>query len=261
MRVTETVERIASVRPALLFRDNLFSNPPENWKQLELYRAQIQRAALAVGRLGNRAPGPGPNFSGTAFLVAPDTVMVADFEVPASARPESLIVDFADSPKEESRTRYAVAGFAGTIAEAGVKLLRIRAESQYASTDRVPLTLSSLPDLTPGRVVYVVGYPVADARVQASVIQSVLGTEGGVKRLQPGYLLSLSPDKRYFYHDCFTVSGNAGSPVVDLATGKVLGLHRGGQPVTAAGPGLKQAIPLWTLIGHPLLKQLGARFQ
>ena len=51
-------------------------------------------------------------------------------------------------------------------------------------------------------------------------------------------------------HDCSTLGGNSGSPVVDLETHQVIGLHFGGRF------GVRNyAVPLWMLAGDPLLRE------
>jgi hypothetical protein len=49
----------------------------------------------------------------------------------------------------------------------------------------------------------------------------------GVMRASPGELVG-AEDKRLF-HDCTTLSGNSGSPVFDLSTGWVIGIHSSGK--------------------------------
>jgi V8-like Glu-specific endopeptidase len=58
-----------------------------------------------------------------------------------------------------------------------------------------------------------------------------------------------------FTHDCSTLGDNSGSCVVDLQTGRVIGLHfRGSYRRT------RYAVALWQLAGDSLLKSAGVRF-
>ncbi len=49
----------------------------------------------------------------------------------------------------------------------------------------------------------------------------------GVKRASPGELLGMEGER--LFHDCTTLSGNSGSPLFDLRTGLVVGIHASGQ--------------------------------
>ena len=75
------------------------------------------------------------------------------------------------------------------------------------------------------------GYPVYDgsAGVDREVLHRIFGDVYGTKRLQPGQVRALEPEKREFTHDCSTLTGNSGSCVLDLETNAVVGLHRGGR--------------------------------
>ncbi len=54
----------------------------------------------------------------------------------------------------------------------------------------------------------------------------LFGDKYNVKRLAPGRLKGAAAD--LVTHDCSTLGGNSGSPIVDLATGDVVGLHFSG---------------------------------
>ncbi len=47
-----------------------------------------------------------------------------------------------------------------------------------------------------------------------------------VKRLHPGEVMAVS--EHFFNHDCSTLGGNSGSPVVDFNTGEAVGIHFAG---------------------------------
>jgi V8-like Glu-specific endopeptidase len=73
-----------------------------------------------------------------------------------------------------------------------------------------------------------------------------------VKRLQPGEILDVPESKLTFDHDCFTLGGNAGSPIIDIESQRAIGLHFAGRYL-----GYKRgtAVALWKLRDHPLLLQ------
>jgi endonuclease G len=74
----------------------------------------------------------------------------------------------------------------------------------------------------------VIGYPAEDGRNDAFAMRQIFEGRYRVKRLSPGRLMSVSPDGRLLEHDCTTLGGNSGSPVINLATSKACGLHFAG---------------------------------
>jgi hypothetical protein len=99
------------------------------------------------------------------------------------------------------------------------------------SPDSVLNTLRPIPvDTTPLEMA--VGRPIY-----------VLGRGDGVHTIQPGYIVSAPDADGFFNHDCQTVPGNAGAPILDLATGRVIGVHWGAsRPVKGGGPGIKRSV-------------------
>jgi V8-like Glu-specific endopeptidase len=77
-----------------------------------------------------------------------------------------------------------------------------------------------------GLDVAVVGYPLPDETRNPLFSQLILGLEGGFQAAAPGTITSA--DNGIIRHNCSTTGGNSGSPVFDLATGSVVGVHRGG---------------------------------
>jgi V8-like Glu-specific endopeptidase len=77
-----------------------------------------------------------------------------------------------------------------------------------------------------------------------------------VKRLQPGEISGETVKDFEIFHDCSTLGGNSGSPVIDLETHRVIGLHFGGRYMEK-----NHAIPLWTLQNDPLIQKAKLNFQ
>jgi hypothetical protein len=72
-----------------------------------------------------------------------------------------------------------------------------------------------------------VGYPAADSRLpEQDLMSRLFGDKYNVKRLAPGQVLRVADE--LVMHDCSTLGGNSGSPIIDLASGEVLGLHFSG---------------------------------
>lgn len=76
--------------------------------------------------------------------------------------------------------------------------------------------------------VYTIGYPARDTRIKdASLMEKIFHGVYNVKRLALGKGYTIANDY-LFHHDCSTLGGNSGSPVIHLKTGKVIGLHFAG---------------------------------
>lgn len=74
--------------------------------------------------------------------------------------------------------------------------------------------------------VLVVGYPVYCAGVPL-FLEALFENVFGVKRASPGECLGVEDGS--LYHDCTTLAGSSGSPVLDPWTGMVVGIHACGQ--------------------------------
>lgn len=154
----------------------------------------------------------------------------------------------AEVPAEFEITRGVAINPAARIA-----LLRVAPRSREGSLPLPPplaLGRGAPPDhALEGRPVYTVGYPAKDLRHDPAAMDAVFNEIFEVKRLQPGELLEVLPEAYSFRHDCFTSAGNAGAPVIDLASGLVIGLHH------SRRWGLdKEATALWMLADSALFQ-------
>jgi hypothetical protein len=88
------------------------------------------------------------------------------------------------------------------------------------------LPLAREPGLSHGGQVLGVGYPLySDGN--PLWIDALFENIYGVKRASPGELLGMEGDR--LFHDCTTLSGNSGSPLIEPSTGLVVGIHASGQ--------------------------------
>jgi len=74
----------------------------------------------------------------------------------------------------------------------------------------------------------VIGYPAEDSRNDAMASRQIFDGIYRVKRLSPGRVMTVAPNGRLLEHDCTTLGGNSGSPVINLTTGRACGLHFAG---------------------------------
>lgn len=274
-RGLEAVIRFTA-RPALLFRDGRFVDPPPPWEGLAEQREAIERTARSVGRI--QVPGlPTLPYAGTGFLVAPDVLMtnchVAHVFV-AQGGPQQWTLrrelepsaDLADDPDADPAVDMVVEQLIGMHERLDLALLRVAPAGDRPLPP--PLTLMSQEPAGDERL-YVVGYPAPDPRNDPVVMRQIFGEIYYVKRLQPGSFLIPQPgpvirsapysthtsEEDVFAHDASTLGGNSGSCVVDLDTHLVAGLHYAGHYAQ-----FNQAVALWRLAEDSLLVAAGVEF-
>ena len=72
-----------------------------------------------------------------------------------------------------------------------------------------------------------IGYPAYDSRIpEPDLMENIFGKTYNKKRLAPGGVTSVEQTR--ILHNCTTLGGNSGSAVIDLDSGKALGLHFSG---------------------------------
>lgn len=202
----------------------------------------IERAIRGVGRIDVPTNDQLP-YAGTGFLVGGD-LMVTNRHVAAL-----FANGLGDGTLTFHEGQMAAIDFereVGSIRSEPIAVTRVRMIHPY--WDMAILELEDLPDgaepltlsLTDpadvvGRDIAVIGYPAFDPRNSAAVQHEVFRGVYNVKRLQPGLLKARGPKASCgnmvdaATHDASTLGGNSGSCVLDVATGKVVGLHFAGR--------------------------------
>ena len=79
-----------------------------------------------------------------------------------------------------------------------------------------------------GDLVALIGYPAFDSRNNVDDQARYFHDLYDVKRFAPGKVMQALSGRTVLSHDCTSLGGNSGSPLVDLQTGKVVGLHFAG---------------------------------
>jgi hypothetical protein len=275
------IEAIVSVaRPAMVLQDGAFGDPPAPWADiLGPFRQSIRTTAMSVGRIG--VPGlPQLPYAGTGFVVAEHAVMTnchvarvfsqrgpdggwslqpgLEANLDLLEDPDARPADAASPPS------VRIEGVIGIHPALDLALLRV--------TDGLakPLPIMSRdPGPLEGRNVYVLGYPAPDYRNDAATLRAIFGDRYFVKRLLPGAAMAppadaiirmepcssgAEPDDVIFY-DCSTTGGVSGSPVVDVDSNQVIGLHFAGKYMH-----YNEAVALWRLVDDPLLTDAGVNF-
>jgi hypothetical protein len=73
-----------------------------------------------------------------------------------------------------------------------------------------------------------VGFPYPDSERNPMFVSTVFGTTFGFKHVSPGLLTGGQDRTGTVWHDCSTLGGESGSPVLSLEDCSVVGLHREG---------------------------------
>jgi len=94
--------------------------------------------------------------------------------------------------------------------------------------------------------VFAVGHPIRDLQNDPHV-EMVFGPIDGTKRFSPGKLTAVLGGT-VLAHDCSTTNGSSGSPIVDFASLKAVGLHYFGVP-----NGRNESVLLAAYAQHPAI--------
>ena len=183
-----------------------------------------------VGRVDRKRASPLPaDPYGTGFLVSDDlfltnhhvvTQLSGGTDVINSGDVEIRFIQEYNAPDEPA---VPVVGVSEFHPDEDAALLRLSPTSELRT--RKPLRWSENA-LAESSHVAVVGYPFPDTSRNPLFMEQIFGNKLGVKRLAPGEVIG--GRKSSIFHDCSTLGGNSGSPVVDTKTCSVVGLHRDG---------------------------------
>jgi V8-like Glu-specific endopeptidase len=274
-----TCSLILTVRPAILFQNDVYDNPPGpslisplDWKTiLEPHRNEIQETAKSVGRIEYQQADGKEWSEATGFLVADNVIMTAGhvaeafcesnddgdkwtFKTTCANEHIDYCAEYKTTMDREFKIKKVLKMHYDD--DLDIALLKVNKRTSHNRVHPTPLVLAdTLPDpveSTNGveeenRRVYAVGYPTFDTMKETrGDLEKVLGKEAetyGFKRLQPGEFRNT--ENGLIEHDCSTVSGNSGCCIVDLKLSRVIGLHFHGKD----GDNVNHAIAL------PLLTQ------
>lgn len=213
--------------------------------QVEARRELIEPLMPLVGRV-DAVNFPGSDYVGTGWFIGPDIVVTNRHVASLVARWDGRRFAFRrgvagnpieaslctaheyDDPVPDRSRSFPVTEVLYIERESGpdIAFLRVARRPDGARRSQIEIAEADVAANVP---VLVVGYP---ARAPKSVIPDQKMMEElylglyDVKRAAPGY--TMSPRDAATRHDCTTLGGNSGSVVLDLRTGRAVGLHFAG---------------------------------
>ncbi len=230
-------------RPSLLVRRNRFELPRSgSWADILSARRDIIEARLpSIGRI-EVDDGAGYRHCGTGWVIAERVIATNRHVAEAFARKDGAGGRFLKSflgSDMAARIDFREEYQGGDAFEVDVQEIIFLEDVDRALPDIAflklaahgnlppPIPVLSTP-LQPGASLAVVGYPAFDPRYgldATEAAKAIFGTIYDVKRLSPGCVMSVSSRTWAFAHDATTLGGNSGSPVLDVDTGYVVGMH------------------------------------
>ncbi|MGQ0619193.1 MAG: trypsin-like serine peptidase [Panacagrimonas sp.] len=235
-------------RPSFPIRDNTYVPTGDIWRDaLEAAKGVLHPAIRAVGRIEVRNHPEGWAWIGTGWLVA-DSVVATNRHVAREFAEPDAGGRFRFFPNPETdkflsasidlRKEY---GLPNEEVFEVLEILHVEdrgPDIAFLKVDipgpawRAPIRLSA--GAVAGTKVAVVGYPGCpnpQDRADADAIDEVFDGIYEVKRIAPGEIVQVDLEGHELEHDCSTLGGNSGSPVLDLASGEAVGLHFGGNSI------------------------------
>ena len=250
-------------RPALVVSQGRLAQVPQVWEIVENQRQDIEMTQRGAGRI-ELVGHSDYEWAGTGFLVGHTCVMTTRSVAQMFAERQdtgawqyrpgiSAWMDYQEDYQRPAAAAYRVQGVMGVHGRYDLALLEVEPQRQDGESP-TPLVLSAAaPSPTEGRPVYLVSYPVRDARHgESDTVARVFCDVYNGKRVQPGRLRGIDQvrDTYVLRHDCAPLGHSGGGCLVDLETHHVLGLHVSGRYLESGA-----AVPLWILQGDPLLKK------
>lgn len=233
-------------RPVLFIQQNSIEEPESDlWKgKIEAARANLEAVIPSIGRIELRNH-PSMPWLGTGWLVAPELLVTNRhvavefgrkagdgfvFKRSPSGRRLRARIDFREEhlqpEEEEFRIREILHIEPDDDVAPDLAFLKVSRLGEDDQELPLPVPLSPV-DPEPDQVVGVIGYAAWDGRRNdEGVMERIFQNIYNVKRLHPGEVMAVG--QHFFNHDCSTLGGNSGSPVIDFNTGEAVGIHFAG---------------------------------
>jgi V8-like Glu-specific endopeptidase len=223
---------IRMTRPAPLVRNGKPDDLPraehlDAFRDWKLFQQSFSNHASSVGRVDRAGALARSECVGTCFQIDDDRVLTNRHVLDHLSRGTMRL----DKGMGVVRFQKEFGVFAADkpVAITGVDRVHPKLDAAVLRIERRALS-QALPWQKPApredTDVVVVGYPAEDSSNNPLFIEQIYQNRYEVLRAAPGMIVEKHKDG--FQHDCSTLQGNSGSPVLDLKTCRVVGLHTGG---------------------------------
>lgn len=251
--VVETiVQRVG--RPVLLVRNNSYEltderlNAPDAgiWKKRlfdPVTKSKLESRIPLIGRV-NLVNNLDYDWVGTAWVAAPDLVVTnrhvakvftevrggrLEFRPGYPGAKMEAAIDFLEEHENQQTHIFRVVDilYLAGDDEPDIAILKVEKRNGTGAELKESIRFAASPPRLK-QFVAAIGYPAYDSRIpDADLIEKFFGDIFNKKRLAPGQIIDNADG--LLSHDCSTSGGNSGSPVIDLESGEMLGLHFSGQ--------------------------------
>ena len=231
--------------PSLIIQNGTFEEPKlERWKiALNQDRDAVEAAIAGVGRIEFTRNGGDAEWIGTGWRISDDVIVTNEHvaKIIADMRRRPPTIGRGVRARIDMREEFGTTSDQSTEFDVDelvhietddpridLAMLRLsRAAAQRLNADPLPLN-DQVEEMA---FVAAIGYPARDRRNSLADQRRLFGDVDdryGIKRLSPGRITQEMRGTRAFDHNCTTLGGMSGSPVIELDGGSVVGLHYGG---------------------------------
>jgi endonuclease G, mitochondrial len=135
-------------------------------------------------------------------------------------------IDFREEYQIPAVNEVSISDVLFIANDGGPDLAFLKLKNAPAGIDHLELADADVKNRDP---IAVIGYPALDTRNDGLIMSRIFADIFDVKRFAPGQVSLVDGSQQIFQHDCSTLGGNSGSPVINYETGKVVGLHFSGR--------------------------------
>ncbi len=202
--------------------------------------ANLNRTMVSIGRVD--VTNADRDYAGTAWVIDDGLVVtnrhVANlfaeasgtgfkFKIGFDARREiGVNIDFLEEYGNPASDEVKIERIVWVAPESGPDVAFLKLQQASSPVGRIKLDLASEAPVR-NLPVAAIGYPASDSRFSDQrLAEKIFGGVFTKKRLAVGNLLAA--DENRVTHSCSTLGGNSGSPLLDIGTGRVMGLHYSG---------------------------------
>jgi len=231
---------IRMMRPAPWFEEGELRPLPQQAAQLfndwPQFGVKIKPYLRSIGRIDRVTPvepvKATDNTIGTGFVVSYERDLLitnkhvlndlssGSFKLEKGQAVVSFQREFNTIPEEDPVNIISVADVSSTL---DIALLKLEKTVFSDGRQAIPFNLEPAADDLP---VVAVGFPCDDGR-NPLFVKPLFGENFGVKRAAPGLIAGSDTD--YYFHDCSTLGGNSGSPLLSMKDASLVGLHHEGK--------------------------------